>query len=54
MKVFDADEFGTEIQVLYVNDDIVEDIASKNISKIKRVASAGTPTTHGDNKNIEK
>jgi len=49
MKVFDADEFGTEIQVLHVDDDIVEDITSKNISKIKRVASAGTPTTHGDN-----
>ena len=49
MKVFDADEFGTEIQVLYVDDDIVEDITSKNVSKIKRVASAGTHTTLGDN-----
>lgn len=49
MKVFDADEFGTEIQVLHVDDDIVEDLASKNIRKIKRVASAGTPTTPGDN-----
>lgn len=54
MKVFDADSYGTEIQVLYVNDEVVEEITSNNISKIKRVASAGTPTTHGDNKNIEK
>ena len=54
MKVFDADDYGTEIQVLYVNDEVVEEITSNNISKIKRAAVAGTTTTLGDNKNIEK
>ena len=54
MKVFDSDSYGTEIQSFYINDSVVEEITSNNISKIKRVASAGTPTTHGDNKNIEK
>ena len=52
MKVFDADDYGTEIQVLYVNDEVVEEITSNNISKIKRAAVAGTTTTLGDNKNI--
>ena len=52
MKVFDADSYGTEIQSFYINDSVVEEITSNNISKIKRVASAGTPTTHGDNKII--
>ena len=52
MKVFDADSYGTEIQVLYVNDEVVEEITSNNISKIKRAAVAGTTTTLGDNKNI--
>ena len=50
MKVFDADEYGTEIQVLKVKDDVVEEVVGNNIKKNKRVASAGTPTTHGDNK----
>ena len=54
MKVFDADSYGTEIQVLYVNDEVVEEITNNNISKIKRAAVAGTTTTLGDNKNIEK
>lgn len=52
MKVFDADSYGTEIQVLYVNDEVVEEITNNNISKIKRAAVAGTTTTLGDNKNI--
>ena len=52
MKVFDSDSYGTEIQVLYVNDEVVEEITSNNISKIKRAAVAGTTTTLGDNKNI--
>ena len=52
MKVFDADDYGTEIQVLYVNDEVVEEITINNISKIKRAAVAGTTTTLGDNKNI--
>ena len=54
MKVFDADSYGTEIQSFFINDDVVEEITSKNISKIKRAAVAGTTTTPGDNKNIEK
>ena len=54
MKVFDADDYGTEIQVLYVNDEVVEEITSNNISKIKRAVRGATPTTLGDNKNIEK
>lgn len=54
MKVFDSDSYGTEIQSFYINDSVVEEITSNNISKIKRVASAGTLTTHGDNKNIEE
>lgn len=54
MKVFDSDSYGTEIQSFYINDSVVEEITNNNISKIKRVAGAGTLTTHGDNKNIEK
>lgn len=54
MKVFDSDSYGTEIQSFYINDSVVEEITNNNIKKIKRAASAGTLTTHGDNKNIEK
>ena len=54
MKVFDSDSYGTEIQSFYIDDDIVEEITSKNISKIKRVVRGATPTTLGDNKNTEK
>lgn len=54
MKVFDADSYGTEIQSFFINDDVVEEITSKNISKIKRAVRGATPTTLGDNKNIEK
>lgn len=54
MKVFDSDSYGTEIQVLYVDDEVVEDITNNNISKIKRAVRGATPTTPGDNKNIEK
>lgn len=54
MKVFDADSYGTEIQVLYVNDDVVEEITSNNISKIKRAVRGATPTTLGDNNKIGK
>ena len=53
MKVFDSDSYGTEIQSFYIDDDIVEEITSKNISKIKRVVRGATPTTPGDNKNID-
>lgn len=57
MKVFDCDDYGTEIQVLWIDDDIVESIAQQNIKislKNKRAAVAGTTTTLGDNKNFEK
>ena len=54
MKVFDSDSYGTEIQSFYINDAVGEEITSNNVIKIKRAASAGTLTTHGDNKNIEK
>ena len=54
MKVFDSDSYGTEIQALYVNDSVVEEITNNNISKIKRAVRGATPTTLGDNKNIEK
>ena len=36
MKVFDSDHYGTEIQSLYINDDVVEEITSNNIKKNKR------------------
>ena len=51
MKVFDSDEHGTEIQVLYVDDTVVEEITNNNISKIKRAVAGATTTTPGDNKN---
>ena len=50
MKVFDSDSYGTEIQSFYIDNTVVEEITSNNISKIKRAASAGTLTTLGDNK----
>ena len=52
MKIFDSDNYGTEIQSFYIDDTVVEEITNNNISKIKRVASAGTQTTLGDNKKI--
>lgn len=54
MKVFDSDSYGTEIQSFYINDSVVEEITNNNISKIKRAVRGATPTTLGDNKNIEK
>ena len=53
MKVFDADSYGTEIQSFYINDSVVEEITSNNISKIKRTTVAGTTIVHGDNKNFD-
>ena len=50
MKVFDSDEHGNEIQVLYVDDTVVEKITNNNISKIKRAVAGATTTTPGDNK----
>jgi len=50
MKVFDSDEHGTEIQVLYVDDTVVEEITNNNISsKIKRDIAGATTTSLGDN-----
>ena len=54
MKVFDSDNYGTEIQSFYIDDTVVEEITSNNISKIKRAAVVPATTTLGDNKNIEK
>ena len=53
MKVFDSDSYGTEIQSFYINDSVVEEITSNNISKIKRTTVAGTTIVHGDNKNFD-
>ena len=57
-KVFDCNDYGSEIQVLWIDDDTVEEIAQNNLKRSikqnKRVASAGTPTTLGDNNYIEK
>ena len=36
MKVFDADDYGTEIQVLYIDDEVVEEITNANIKKNKK------------------
>ena len=52
MKVFDSDNYGTEIQALYVTDSVIEEITSKNISKIKRAVKGATSTTHGNNTNL--
>ena len=54
MKVFDSDNYGTEIQSFYIDDTVVEEITSNNISKIKRAAVVPATTTLGDNKNIEQ
>ena len=35
-KVFDCDDYGTEIQVLWIDDDTVEEIANKNLKKNKK------------------
>ena len=42
-----------ELNIANIKDDVLDEIISKNIKHNKRVASAGTPTTHGDNKNID-
>lgn len=56
MKVFDAYEFGTEIQVLWIDDDLIEEITQQNqkrsFNKNKRATEAGTSITLGDNKNL--
>ena len=56
MKVFDCDDYGTEIQVLWIDDDMVYDIAQKNLKRQfkqnKRAIEEATSITHGDNKNI--
>ncbi|MEG1312482.1 MAG: FtsK/SpoIIIE domain-containing protein [Romboutsia sp.] len=56
MKVFDCDDYGTEIQVLWIDDDMVYDIANRNLKRKfkqnKRAIEAVTSITQGDNKNI--
>lgn len=54
MKIFDSDNYGTEIQSFYIDDTVVEEITSNNISKIKRAIEGGTPITLGDNNKIGK
>lgn len=53
-KVFDCDDYGTEIQVLWIDDDMVESIAQNNLKrslrKNKRAIEGGTSITPGDNK----
>lgn len=55
MKVFDCDDYGTEIQVLWIDDDIVESIAQNNLKRSfkrnKRAIDEGTSITL-DNKNF--
>lgn len=58
MKVFDADDYGTEIQAFWIDDDMVEQIANKHIKfKIKqqnkRALDAATSKTLSDNKNFD-
>jgi len=36
MKIFDADQYGTEIQTLCVKDDVIEDIVNANIKPSKK------------------
>lgn len=56
MKVFDCDDYGTEIQVLWIDDDIVESIAQNNLKRSfkqnKRAIDEGTSITLDDNKNF--
>lgn len=53
MKVFDCDDYGTEIQVFWIDDDIVERITQNNFKRSfkqnKRAIDAGTSITQGDN-----
>lgn len=55
-KIFDCDNYGTEIQVLWIDDEVVEEITHQNqkkdIRKNKRADVAATTTTLGDNKNF--
>lgn len=52
MKVFDSDSYGTEIQVLWIDDEVVEDIAENNLKrslrKNKRAIEGATSTAQGD------
>lgn len=53
MKVFDSDSYGTEIQVLWIDDEVVEDIANQNLKRSlrvnKRATEGVTSTALGDN-----
>ena len=52
-KLFDGEHQGTEYQGLYIDKETMKTIIKANLKQNKRVASAGTPTTHGDNKSID-
>lgn len=53
-KLFCGDYEGTEYQGLYIDKETMKDIIKANLKQNKRAVRGGTPTTHGDNKNIEK
>lgn len=58
MKVFDSYDYGTEVQVFCIDDNIVDEITINNIKKDfkqnKRAVKGATSTTHGDNKKLSK
>lgn len=52
-KLFDGEHNGTEYQGLYIDKETMKAIIKANLKQNKRVASAGTLTTLGDNKTID-
>ena len=52
-KLFDGTHDGAEYQGLYIDKETMKAIIKANLKHNKRVASAGTPTTLGDNKNFD-
>ena len=52
-KVFDCNSYGSELQVFWIDDEVVEDIAQRNLKRKfkqnKRAIEAATSITHGDN-----
>ena len=53
-KLFDGSHDGAEYQGLYISKDTMKSIIRANSKQNKRVASAGTLTTQGDNNKIGK
>lgn len=52
-KLFDGTHDGAEYQGLYIDKETMKTIIKVNLKQNKRAASAGTLTTHGDNKNFD-